>query len=213
MRLLGHYIRERRLERGLTQAQLGAAIGVSHSAISKMERGRQEGVDFVLLRNLAAALTEDADFLEGLLRDTPRPRGDSPGPEPAREVPAVLIGNIVAGPRGHSRIEHWEYVPLSQTRGRILRAAVVDGDCMADEVRPGDTVLFDQNPNPRDGQLVVAVLLDEGDGERGKGVLKRFYRLNGTIKLEPNVGDPLLLPADKVKIEGVVVEVRRRYAA
>jgi transcriptional regulator with XRE-family HTH domain len=213
MRNLGAYIRERRLERGLTQEEIGDAVGVSHSSVSKWERGRQEGMDFVTLRNLAAVLGDDAETLEALLRDEPRPAAPAPLPEPSREIPAYDIGTIAAGPRGRTEVHHWESVPLSQTRGRMLRAAIVSGDCMGDEVRPGDTVLFDRNPNPRDGQLVVAVLLDEGPDEMGQGVLKRFFKLNGKVKLAPNVGDPIIVAADRVRIEGVVVEVRRRYAA
>jgi transcriptional regulator with XRE-family HTH domain len=213
MRNLGAYIRERRLERGLTQEEIGAAVGVSHSSVSKWERGRQEGMDFVILRNLAAVLGDDAETLEALLRDEPLPGPLRPQPEPSREIPAYDIGTVAAGPRGRTEVHHWESVPLSQTRGRMLRAAIVSGDCMGDEVRPGDTVLFDRNPNPRDGQLVVAVLLDEGPDEMGQGVLKRFFKLNGKVKLAPNVGDPIIVAADRVRIEGVVVEVRRRYAA
>jgi transcriptional regulator with XRE-family HTH domain len=213
MRNLGAYIRERRLERGLTQEEIGDAVGVSHSSVSKWERGRQEGMDFVTLRNLAAVLGDDAETLEALLRDEPRPAAPAPQPEPSREIPAYDIGTVAAGPRGRAEVHHWESVPLSQTRGRMLRAAIVSGDCMGDEVRPGDTVLFDRNPNPRDGQLVVAVLLDEGPDETGQGVLKRFFKLNGKVKLAPNVGDPIIVAADRVRIEGVVVEVRRRYAA
>lgn len=213
MRNLGAYIRERRLERGLTQEQLGEAVGVSHSSVSKWERGRQEGMDFVILRNIAAVLGDDADTLEALLRDEPRPNAPAPQREPSREIAVYDIGSIAAGPRGRAEVRYWTPVPLSQTRGRILRAAVISGDCMVDEVRPGDTVIFDSNPNPRDGQLVVAVLLDEGPDEKGQGVLKRFFRLNGKVKLAPNVGDPIIVAADRVRIEGVVVEVRRRYAA
>ena len=53
-RELGREIRARRIERNLTQAQLGAAAGVSGAMISKIERGRHNGND-VLFR-VAAAL-------------------------------------------------------------------------------------------------------------------------------------------------------------
>jgi transcriptional regulator with XRE-family HTH domain len=212
-RNLGRFLREQRESRQLSQNQVAAAVGISHTYVSKIEQGHVSDLGRDVLRNLAGLFDLEEQFLESLLYDRPIAERSSPRPEPTREVAAVQIGNIAAGPRGRSRIEHWEYVPLSQTRGRILRAAVVDGDCMGDEVRPGDTVLFDQNPNPRDGQLVVAVLLDEGPDETGQGVLKRFFKLNGKVKLAPNVGDPIIVAADRVRIEGVVVEVRRRYAA
>ena len=212
---LGQFVRQVREEKNLTQEQLGEAIGYSHAHVSKIERGSLAGLNLDLLQNLAAALGIPVEHLESLWRDQPLPRPLVPAPEPSREIPVYEVGTVSASSSaaGGRMVDHWEYVPLSQTRGRILRAAIVDGDCMEPDIKRGDTVLFDQNTQPRDGQVVVAVLLTEGPDERGKGVIKRFYRLNGKVKLEPNVGNPIIVPADQVKLEGVVIEVRRRYAS
>ncbi len=52
----GTVIRLVRLARGMTQAQLGQAVGYSASAISRVERGRLRSRDVVVLRRLATAL-------------------------------------------------------------------------------------------------------------------------------------------------------------
>jgi transcriptional regulator with XRE-family HTH domain len=215
IREFGAYLQSARDDQGLTIAAVARAAGIDPSYLSRLEKGdaayKSVGVD--VLRSLASVLDVPEQDLDARLYDRPLPGPLRPQPEPSREIPAYDIGTIAAGPRGRTEVHHWESVPLSQTRGRMLRAAIVSGDCMGDEVRPGDTVLFDRNPNPRDGQLVVAVLLDEGPDEKGQGVLKRFFKLDGKVKLAPNVGDPIIVAADRVRIEGVVVEVRRRYAA
>jgi SOS-response transcriptional repressor LexA len=205
MRELGAHIRALRDDAGLTQEELGLRAGVTHSAISKMEHGRQKGTDYVLLRKLAAALGQDVRVFDAILRDEPLPPAAVPAPEIAREV--ALVGDVSAGPGAF--IEGYEYVGLSEWRGKLLAAVRVRGDCMEPEIHAGDIVVFDRNQvDPRNGQIVVA-LVSEPDGD--KGVVKRFYRFNGKVKLEPLVGNPIIRPVEEVKIQGVVVEVRRKY--
>ena len=52
----GMVIRIVRQRRGMTQAQLGVAVGYSPSAISRLERGRLRLGDVTVLRSLASAL-------------------------------------------------------------------------------------------------------------------------------------------------------------
>jgi transcriptional regulator with XRE-family HTH domain len=52
----GPVIRVARIARGMTQAQLGRAVGYSPSAISRLERGRLRAGDIDVLRSLATAL-------------------------------------------------------------------------------------------------------------------------------------------------------------
>jgi repressor LexA len=43
--------------------------------------------------------------------------------------------------------------------------------------------------------------------------LKKFYRENGTVRLQPAnpAMQPLIVPADQIQIQGVVVGVMRKY--
>jgi transcriptional regulator with XRE-family HTH domain len=52
----GREIREARVAAGLSQRSAGAASGVSHTFVSRIEIGRAEGVGFVDLSRLAAAV-------------------------------------------------------------------------------------------------------------------------------------------------------------
>jgi repressor LexA len=96
---------------------------------------------------------------------------------------------------------------LVEGRGRcfVLR---VRGDSMIDEqIRNGDLVVVERREVARDGETVVALI---GGSD---ATLKRFYRAEPNVRLEPaNAAmEPLVLPADEVTVQGVVVGVIRKY--
>jgi transcriptional regulator with XRE-family HTH domain len=75
--LVGLSIRQRRKSRGLSQAQLGEALGVSFQQIQKYERGANR-VSASMLWKVARALhCEIADLFE----NAPAPNGGRPPPE------------------------------------------------------------------------------------------------------------------------------------
>lgn len=212
IRELGETLRDRRKALGLLQVDVAKAAGIAQSYLSRIEAGdpayNEVGRD--VLRSLAAVLGEDVDELEAVLYDRPLPARLGVLPELPREIP--VVARIDAGREGGLVIDRYEYSGRSETLGKMLRGAHVTGDCMEPELHAGDLVIYDTNRRePRDGQLVVAVIPDPGS-ERGRGVVKQFYRLNGKIKLAPLVGEPLILAAGDVRIEGVVVEIRRKLA-
>ena len=84
----------------------------------------------------------------------------------------------------------------------------VRGDSMIDEqIRDGDFVIVQPEPNPKNGQTVVA-LLEDGDV-----TLKRFYREGRQVRLQPanDAYEPLYVAADKLTIQGVVAGILRKY--
>ena len=84
----------------------------------------------------------------------------------------------------------------------------VRGQSMIDEqIRDGDYVVVKPEPQPQDGQTVVALLED------GEVTLKRFYREGDRIRLQPanEAYEPIYVAADKLTIQGVVVGIMRRY--
>lgn len=56
---IGEDLREARIAAGLTQRQLGAAVGMSHSAISRIELGKAPNVSYETLALIAAAVGLD----------------------------------------------------------------------------------------------------------------------------------------------------------
>ena len=84
----------------------------------------------------------------------------------------------------------------------------VRGNSMIDEqIRDGDLVIVEDRQTADDGEMVIALL-------RGEDVtLKKFYRENGRVRLQPanETIQPLIVDAAQIQIQGVVVGVMRRY--
>lgn len=110
-----------------------------------------------------------------------------------------------------------EAVPTSETlcvpadmvrvpeQSYVLR---VRGDSMIDEqIRDGDYVIIEARDAAGDGETVVALV----DGS--EATLKRFSRMGGRIRLEPAnpAMKPIVLAAERVRIQGVAIGVLRRY--
>lgn len=135
------------------------------------------------------------------------PRGsDGPG------AALPLLGTIAAGsPLEAVRSDEEVAVPADMVPGGGRPAYVlrVRGDSMIDEqIRDGDLVVVEGRPQARDGETVVALV----DGQ--EATLKRLYREGASVRLQPanaSMG-PLILAADRVQVQGVVVGVIRKYA-
>jgi repressor LexA len=100
------------------------------------------------------------------------------------EVPVALLGNG----------EHY--------------ALEVAGDSMQDAgILDGDTVIIRRGEIAENGQIVVA-LVDETEV-----TLKRLRRRGNSVALEPanRLYETRLLPADKVRVQGRLVALLRRY--
>ncbi len=84
----------------------------------------------------------------------------------------------------------------------------VSGDSMIDEqIRDGDMVIVRERSEAHNGETVVALI----DGE--DVTLKKYYREGSRIRLQPaneNLA-PIYVPEERVKIQGVVRGVMRRY--
>ena len=85
----------------------------------------------------------------------------------------------------------------------------VRGDSMiGDGIHDGDLILLRKQEDAENGQTVVALI----DGE---ATVKRFYRKGASVELHPaNASmEPLILEAEKVTVQGVVVGLIRKYPA
>jgi repressor LexA len=84
----------------------------------------------------------------------------------------------------------------------------VKGDSMIDEqIRDGDFVIVEDRKTAENGEMVIALI-------GGADVtLKKFYRENGRIRLQPAnpAMHPLIFDALQVQVQGVVVGVMRKY--
>ena len=76
-----------------------------------------------------------------------------------------------------------------------------------DHIEDGDFVVVESRKEATAGEMVVALV----DGE--SVTLKRFYRAGDQIRLQPANPElqPIVLDAERVQIQGVVVGLLRRY--
>jgi len=91
----------------------------------------------------------------------------------------------------------------AKKRNYVLK---VKGDSMVDEgILDGDYVVIEEREDVTDGDIVVALL------ENGLATLKRFFKEATRIRLEPANSNMSPIYATKVKVQGRVVGVIRRY--
>lgn len=99
-------------------------------------------------------------------------------------------------------------VPLAMVGSGEHFALEVEGDSMIDAgILDGDTVLIRKGETAENGEIVVALV----DGN--VVTLKKFRIKNKSIALEPcnSHYKPQILPADKVKVQGKLVGLIRKY--
>ena len=125
----------------------------------------------------------------------------------ARDVP--LAGLIAAGePIEAVRGNELVAVPEDMIGRREVYVLKVRGESMVDEqVRDGDYVIVENRTDPKNGEMVVALL----NGENA--TLKKFYREKSQIRLQPAhpTMKPIFVQDDEIAIQGVVVGVMRKY--
>lgn len=210
--------------------QLRSKSGI-HRLISALEeRGflrrrhhRARALEVVRLPN-EAAVTRHAEPAAPARSDPPGAgfapnviRGDFgarlPGVRAANEAAAVqlpLYGRIAAGlPIEAMRDQGAQIeVPLALLGNGEHYALEVAGDSMIEAgIHDGDTVIIRKGEAAENGQIVVA-LVDEAEV-----TLKRLRRRGNSIALEPanQRYDARIFPADRVKVQGRLVALLRRY--
>jgi repressor LexA len=131
-------------------------------------------------------------------------------PDENRSTKLPLLGNIAAGSPIEA-VENREELDLEQmfqakTGVYVLR---VRGDSMIeDHLCDGDYVVIERRESARNGEQVVALL------DSGEATLKRWYKESGNrVRLQPanQTMEPRIVPADQVRIQGVVIGVLRSY--
>ena len=127
----------------------------------------------------------------------------------AGAVQLPLYGRIAAGrpiEALRDTSSHIE-VPIAMLGTGEHYALEVDGDSMVDAgILDGDTVIIRRGEQAENGQIIVA-LVDE------YVTLKRLRRHGKSIALEPanSAHKVQIVPADKVKVQGKLVALLRKY--
>ncbi len=116
-----------------------------------------------------------------------------------------LLGRIAAGDP-LDVVDYEERIPvprflLGRVRPERVYALKVKGDSMIDEhICDGDIALIENRTDARDGEIVVALLINEN-----QATLKRLFRRGPIVELHPANSqlEPLKLPASQVRVQGI----------
>ena len=127
----------------------------------------------------------------------------------SRALDLPLLGVVAAGTPIEAVVSaETVTVPEDLVGARDTYALRVRGNSMIDEqIRDGDVVVVEDRQTANDGEMVIALL------EGVDVTLKKFFRENGHVRLQPanDAMEPIVVKADQVLIQGVVVGVIRRY--
>ncbi len=117
-----------------------------------------------------------------------------------------LVGRVAAGQPVFSEENIEDYVAvaprLARHEGYCLK---VHGDSMIEDgILDGDVIVVDAERRAEAGDVVVALVDDEV-------TVKRYYPRGRRVELRPANADmePLLLPSNSVRLQGVVVALQR----
>lgn len=131
--------------------------------------------------------------------------------QPTARVP--LMGRVTAGQPvlAVQDIESYIPIPKDVSKGRELFALRVEGDSMIKAgIFDGDIIVVHHIPAADNGDIVVAMIIDEMTGD-GRATVKRFYKEQGRYRLQPENDAYEPIYADEVILLGKVVTLIRNY--
>ena len=183
-----------------TVREIGEAVGLAspstvHAHLANLER--------------AGLIKRDPTKPRALeLRRDPRPTAAAPAAEDVHRLP--LVGEIAAGGPllADQNVEDYVAVPEPLARGGEEFLLRVKGDSMIEAgILDGDIVVVRREQTARDGEIVVALAGDQEWAD--EATVKRFFRENGRIRLQPENSALEPIYAEHVQILGVVTGVFR----
>ena len=125
------------------------------------------------------------------------------GAASAKQVP--ILGKVTAGLPILAVEDIEGYIPYPDKSDKELFALHVDGVSMIGAgILDGDYVIAERMPTAENGEIVVGMIDDEA-------TVKRFYRENGTLRLQPENPDYEPIISDEITILGKVIAVIRYY--
>jgi len=183
-----------------TVREIGEAVGLAspstvHAHLANLERAGLLRRDPTKPRALE------------LVGRTAAGRGKPSVAEPAELPKLPLLGQIAAGGPllAEQNVEDEIAVPETLHGDFLLR---VKGDSMIEAgILEGDVVVVQRAQDARNGEIVVALAGDDETAD--EATVKRFFRENGRVRLQPENSALEPIYADYVQILGKVVGVFR----
>ncbi len=122
-----------------------------------------------------------------------------------------LLGYVAAG-KPIEAIQMNEVISIPPDmvahKGKTYVLQVRGNSMIEEQIRDGDYVIVEDRQTAQNGEVVIALI------DKEEATLKKFYReKNGWIRLQPANPDmqPLSFPPDRVKIQGIVIGILRKY--
>ncbi len=174
-----------------TLEELGEAFGVATVTIHQHVRALEEKGKLRTERHRARSIE--------LIDDDP--------PAAWPEVP--LLGRIAAGLpiEAVAEEERFDFTSLFPPDRPCFLLEVKGRSMIEDHIQDGDLVIVESRRTARPGETVVALVRGE------EATLKNFWPEGEKVRLEPANASmkPIIVPADEVEVQGVVIGVIRRY--
>ena len=179
-----------------TVREIGEAVGLAspstvHAHLANLER---------------AGLLKRDPTKPRALELSGRTRREAPVPEPPG-LRLPLVGDIAAGSPllADENVQDYVAVPESLRGDFLLR---VKGDSMVNAgILDGDIVVVQRSQDARNGEIVVALAGDDESAD--EATVKRFFRENGRVRLQPENDALEPIYAAHVQILGRVTGVFR----
>ena len=129
-------------------------------------------------------------------------------PGPGNAISCPLLGEIAAGKPIEvlDQREMVDLLPDGKTKD-VFVLRVKGNSMIEDHIQSGDYVIVERRNVAENGETVVALI------DNDRATLKRFYRENARIRLQPAHPDmkPIYLREGDFTIQGVVISVLRKF--
>jgi len=118
-----------------------------------------------------------------------------------------VLGKIAAGKpiEAVQEAEEFDIASLFPDNKECYLLRVTGDSMIEDQIRDGDLVLVEKRSVPVNGEIVVAIINDN------EATLKRFFKENKHIRLQPANVKMKPIITDKAEIRGVVIGVMRKF--
>ena len=129
-------------------------------------------------------------------------------PESGNALSYPLMGEIAAGKPLEALDQNEAVELLPDGADKDVFVLRVKGNSMIeDHIQSGDYVIVEKRNVAENGETVVALI------DNDRATLKRFYRENGRVRLQPAHPDmkPIFVREGDFTIQGVVISVLRKF--
>jgi len=129
-------------------------------------------------------------------------------PEPSNTLSYPVLGEIAAGKPIEALDQREVLDLLPDTEDKDVFVLRVQGNSMIeDHIQNGDYVIVERRNVAENGETVVALI------DNDRATLKRFYRENNRIRLQPAHPDmkPIFVREGDFAIQGIVISVLRKF--